>query len=358
MVDESGTGVLHPRHDWLDQARGLVVIMLIVSMGTAEFAGDMVLGEPVIGAPMLNHGYDYYHGAPALITFVDVGQALFVFVMGFVGYAAFTSRLAKRGRRSAFLYAARRVLVLYALAALDSILLSTLERGSPEWAVFFYGGTFSAIALGSLAAFVSIALIPNADRRIAFACVLLLVHALFFEYPIFDHYTWYDDVLGLPKFPFGAAGLAIVAVFGSCFGQWYALDPQEPMVGFRQRIVPASTIAVVAAYCMDWLQPAEHHDVPASLQLQAIYTGGFMLMIFFTFGAAGFRFPLLSSFGKNLLLMFAVGGFGVSVYWNFLPRTLLFTEPLLALLLVGIVPIAVLGVFAKVLEKRGVMVRA
>ncbi|NUM55383.1 MAG: hypothetical protein HUU46_17180 [Candidatus Hydrogenedentes bacterium] len=358
MVEESTSSELHPRHDWLDQARGLVVIMLIVSMGTAEFAGDMVLGEPVIGPPMLNHGYDYYHGAPAIITFVDVGQALFVFVMGFVGYAAFTSRLTKRGPRSAFLYAARRVLVLYALAGLDSILLSTLERGSPEWAVFFYGGTFSAIALGSLVAFVSIVIIPNADRRAAFAAALVLLHALLFEFPIFDRYTWYDDVLGLPKFPFGAAGLAIVAIFGSSFGQWYVIDPDEPLAGFKQRMVPVSTAAVIAAYCMDWLQPAEHHDVTASLQLQAIYMGGFMLEIFYTFGRAGFRFPLLSSFGKNLLLMFAVGGFGVSIYWNFLPKELLIAEPLIALFLVGILPIAALGVFAKFLEKRGVMVRA
>ena len=42
--------------DWLDQARGLVVLLLIVSMSTAEFLSDMVLGDPVIGSPMLGHG--------------------------------------------------------------------------------------------------------------------------------------------------------------------------------------------------------------------------------------------------------------------------------------------------------------
>jgi hypothetical protein len=266
--------------------------------------------------------------------------------------------LRKRGGRSAFAYAARRVLVLYGLAALDSILLSSLTKGGPEWAGFFYASTFSGIALGSMAAFVATALIPRADRRIVLAALLVLAHALLYEFPIFDHREWYDDLLHLPKFPFLALGLSCVAIVGSCFGQWHVMDPGDALAGFQSRIAPASTIAFVCAYCMDWLQPAEHHDLPASLQLQAIYIGGFMLMIFFAFGRVGFRFPLLSSFGKNLLLMFAVGGFGVSVYWNFLPKQMLIANPLLALLLVGIAPIAVLGWFARVLDRRGVMVRA
>ena len=58
MLDISQTGELHPRYDWLDQARGFVVLLLIVSMATAEYAGDMVLGGPTLGPPLLNHGYD------------------------------------------------------------------------------------------------------------------------------------------------------------------------------------------------------------------------------------------------------------------------------------------------------------
>jgi hypothetical protein len=298
------------------------------------------------------------NGSPALITFIDVGQALFVFIMGFAGYTAFTSRLYKRGPGSAVGYVARRVLLLYALAALDSILLNSLKRGGPDWAAFFYGSTFSGIALGALAAFVATALCPNADRRIFIAGILLLVHALLFEFPLFDRYTWFDDVWGFPKFPFMAAGQCVIGIAGSCFGQWHATNPAEPEVLFRSRILPVSMFAFICAYSMEWLQPSEHHDLPAALQLQAIYVGGFMLMIFFAFGRVGFRFPLLSSFGKNLLLMFVLGGFGVSVYWNFLPRDLLLTNPLATLALVAIAPIAVLGCFAVLLDKRGILVRA
>ncbi len=358
MPDESHTGELHPRYDWLDQARGFVVLMLITSMATGEFAGDIVMGEPILGPPMYNHGYDYYNGIPAIITFIDVGQPLFVFVMGFVGYTAFMSRLRKRGARSATLYTARRVGLLYALAAFDSLLMRSLTRGAPDWTMFFYSGTFAGIALGSLTAFVTSAIIRNADRRVLLGIGMMIAHALVYEFPISDHFTWYDDVLGLTKFPFGAWGLCTVAVFGSCFGQWFQMDENDPLAGFQKRIAPASMFVMIAAYCMEWMQPSEHHDLPIALQLMAVYSGGLMLTIFFAFGKIGIRFPLLSSFGKNLLIMFALGGFVVSVYWNFLPKDLLEREPLALLLLVGIAPIAVLGCLAVWLDKRGIMVRA
>ncbi len=349
---------LHPRYDWLDQARGLVVILLIVSMGTAEYSGDMVMGKAVLGSPMLNHGYDYYDGWPPIITFIDLGQALFVFMMGFVGYTAFTSRLRKRGKLSAALYGLRRVSLLYALAGIDSVLLNYLEHGEVRWAEFLYLGTFSCIALGTLAAFISIAIIANADRRILVAFALMLGHALLFESPRFDHREWYEDVLNLIRFPFGAAGLCIVAIAGTCFGQWYYSDLSNPTGAFKDRIVPISMYAMIGAFCMDWIQPGSHHDTTASLQLWSVAIGGFMLMMFYAFSLAGFRFPLLSSLGKNLLLMFAVGGIVLGIYMDLLPDALLISSPLLTLLLIGIVPIALLGILATILDRRGIMVRA
>ena len=358
MAEDSGSNVLHERYDWLDQARGLVVLMLIVSMSTSEFAGDLIVGEVSLGPPMWNHGYDYFDSVPAIITFIDIGQALFVFMMGFVGYIAFTSRIAKRGKRSGFLYALRRVGLLYALAGLDSVLLSLLANGRIEWDSFLYKGTFSSLALGALTAFVGIVLCPKPDRRIVIAIAMTALHAVLYAFPIFDHRGWQDDMLRMPAFPFGALGMCSVALAGSCFGQWYATNPDEPLQGFRARIVPASLLASLAAYSMDWMQPAQHHDATAALQLYAIACGGLMLMIFYAFGVVGFRIPLLSTLGKNLLLMFAVGGLGASIYLNLVPRSLLMQSPVLTLLLGAIIPFVGLSLFARFLEKRGIMVRA
>lgn len=91
------TEPLHERFDWFDQARGLVVIMLLSSMIVGELEGDIVMREPFLGPTFLNHGYDYYDGTPALITLIDVGQPIFVFMMGFAATIAFSSRIERRG---------------------------------------------------------------------------------------------------------------------------------------------------------------------------------------------------------------------------------------------------------------------
>ena len=358
MESSIQTKALHDRYDWLDQARGLIVLLLLVSMPTSEYAGDFLTGDPFLGPPMLNHGYEYFDGYPQIITFIDVGQALFLFVLGFVGYTAFTSRWRKRGGRTAFWYSLRRVGILYVLSFIDAILVSYLSSGRAHWDDFIYNGTFALIAIGSLAGFLSIALCPNADRRFGIAVGLTMAHALLYAFPILDQRTWFDNVLGLPRFPFGALGLSSMAIAGTCFGQWHKMDPEDPVVGFRKRIVPVSMAAFVAAYCVDWIQPAQHHEANAALQLIALYMGGFMLMIFFAFGQVGFRFPLLTSLGKNLLLIFAIGGLFNSIYLSLIPKSFLAQSPYLALLLGGIVPVALFAWFAVFLDKRGIMVRA
>lgn len=358
MTDSLVKTMLHERYDWLDQARGFVVLLLIISMPTSEYAGDLLTGDPVLGPPMLNHGYEYFDGDPAITTFIDSGQALFLMIMGFVGYTAFTSRLRKRGVNAAFWYCARRVGVLYALASIDCVLLELATSGKPKWADFFYNGTFAMIALGTLCAFLSIVVIPNADRRMLFSVGLIMLHSLLYAFPLFDHHTWYDNILALPKFPFGTLGMCAMAIAGSSFGQWHAMDPGDPCAGFRKRIVPVSTAAFVAAYCMDWVQPAQHHDSNAAMLLQAMYIGGFMLMIFFAFGEVGFRFPLLSSLGRNLLLMFALGGLFIGIYLDCFPKEFLLQSPYLALLLGGLAPIVMLSCIAVFLDRRGIMVRA
>ena len=348
--------LLHPRLDWLDQARGVVILVLIVSMGTAEYAGDLLTGASVLGPPMLNHGYDYFEGTPPIITFVDSGQAMFVFIMGLVGYGAFVSRLRKRGRRSSLLYAARRVILLYAISALDAILLSSLVDGHPNWPDFFYKGTFAGIALGALAAFVAVSLWPRTGPRMVVGTILILAHAVLFEFPLFDHRGWGDDGLNLPAFPFMALGMCAMAVMGSCFGQWIHENPDGLDDVFRRRITPITLWAIIGAYCMDWLQPAAHHDATAALQLQAMAIGGVNIMIFYSLGRLGIRLPVLSALGRNLLLMFLISGIAVAIYMDLLPKASLIPSPFLTVTLIGIFPMVAMRLLAMLLAKRGIMV--
>lgn len=346
------------RYDWLDQARGLVVLMLIVSMSTYYYSGDVLSDDPPLGPTMLNHGYQYFSGVPPLITPIDVGQGIFLFLMGFVGYLAFTRRRQSRGPRSAFGYAARRVGALYALAFLECVVLHYLLNGETLWRDFLIDSTFTLLALGSLAGFTAIVFFPNADRRIRFAIVLMVIHSLLFAIPYFDHYTGADNIFHLAYFPFAVLGLSAVAIAGTCFGQWMHMDSEDLTLGFRERIVPATAVALVAAYCLDWVQPPEPHDATAAHQLLSVGLAGLMVVAFFAAGRSKLRFPLLSAMGKNLLVMFALGAVFLEIYFDWIPKDFLVQWPVAALILVGILPLAALSGIAVLLDKLGIIVRA
>ncbi|MCC6698110.1 MAG: hypothetical protein IT365_20985 [Candidatus Hydrogenedentes bacterium] len=346
------------RYDWLDQARGLIVLMLIISMSTYYYSGDVLSEDIPLGPTMLNHGYQYFSGVPPLITPIDVGQGIFMFVMGFVGYNAFTRRRQLRGARSAFLYTVRRVGVLYALAFFECIVMHYVLFGETLWRDFFIGSTFTLLALGALAGFTTIALLPNADRRIRFAAVLTVIHSLLYASPYFDHYTGDDNIFHLMSIPFTVLGLCTVAIAGTCFGQWLHMDPDNPTVGFQKRIVPVTAAALVAAYSMDWVQPPEPHDATAAHQLLAVGMAGLMLVGFFASGQNKLRFPLLSAMGKNLLVMFLLAGFFLEIYFDWIPKEFLVRWPVAALFLIGILPLAAVSCVAVLLDRLGIIVRA
>jgi len=89
---------LHERWEWLDQFRGMIIIFLIISVITWPLSGDPTLGStaPPIGSPLLNHGFKYFDGYPALMTIIDIGQQIFLFTLGIGAYLAFTSRMGKK----------------------------------------------------------------------------------------------------------------------------------------------------------------------------------------------------------------------------------------------------------------------
>jgi len=127
-VEREGKKLLHKRYEWLDQFRGLIIIFLIISVITWPLSGNFP-GEAPIGPPLLNHGFQYYDGYPALITIIDIGQQIFMFILGFVAYIAFTSRLKKKGVGAAWKHGIIRVAVLYGLAFLDDGLIGGLLFG-------------------------------------------------------------------------------------------------------------------------------------------------------------------------------------------------------------------------------------
>jgi len=349
---------LHKRYEWLDQFRGLIIIFLIISVITWPLSGDPTIGSSDIwiGPPLLNHGFKYFNGWPPLITIIDIGQQIFMFVLGYVGYIAFTSRREKKGDAAAWKHGLIRVAGLYILAFLDDGLIGGLiSSGSIPWDEVLWYGTLANLAIGTFAAYLFTYLIPkNADRRILVAIGIMIIHAVLYATGIFD----YKGPLpgGTLLFPFNAFNHAAIAVAATCFSQWYKMDPENPDVGFKKRILPVATIMIIAFYCFDWIQPAEHHDATTSLALFAIAASGFLIAVFYSFEKMKFKVPVLSEMGRNLLLLFIIA-FVWDLILGLIDKDLLTFSPVLTMLLVGVLPIAVEAGIAMLLAKKDIIIK-
>jgi hypothetical protein len=186
---------------------------------------------------------------------------------------------------------------------------------------------------------------------------VFVVHAFLFAAYVIDRYPWWDDVLGLPRFPFGALNLMPVAVTGSVFAQWLKADEANIRRVFKERIVPVSSSLILASYFMEWLQPSEHHDVTTALALLSVGLSGLLLAATYAFTEMGFEIPLLRPLGKNLIVVFVLAALGLARYLDALPRAFLASYPFAALLLAGVLPLASICAIAIFLERRNIVIR-
>ncbi len=350
---------LHKRYEWLDQFRGLIIIFLIISVITWPLSGDPTgMGDVWIGPPLLNHGFKYLNGWPPLITIIDIGQQIFMFVMGYVAYIAFKSRREKKGVAAAWKHGLIRVAGLYILAFLDDGLIGGLIlNGSIPWDQVLWYGTLANLAIGTFAAYLFTYLMPrNADKRILIPVGIMIIHAILYATGLFEYKGNPPFPDGPLIFPFNAFNHAAIAVAATCFSQWFKIDPENPDIGFKKRILPVATIMIIAFYCFDWIQPAEHHDATTSLALFAIAASGFLMAVFYGFEKLKFKVPVLSEMGRNMLLLFIL-----SFLWDLiiglLDRDLLTISPVLTMLLVGVLPIVVEAGIAMLLAKKDIIIK-
>lgn len=355
-AESERTEQLHKRYVWLDQFRGLIIILLIVSVITWRLSGDFLGGVTPIGPPLLNHGFQYYKGYPAIITIIDIGQQIFMFILGYVGFIAFTSRRDKKGIGAAWKHGIIRVAVLYGLAFLDDGLIGGLLFGDGiPWDEVLWYGTLANLAIGSFAAYLFIYLIPkSADKRLYVCIGIMIVHAILYATPIFEHKGLGGT--GTLTFPFNSLNHAAIAIAGTCFSQWYKMDSNDPDVGFKKRILPVATIFIIVFYCLDWIQPAEHHDATTSLAFLAIAASGFLIAVFYGFEKMKFKVPVLSEMGKNMLLLFILA-FIFDVAIGLLDRDFLMANPLFTMLFIGVLPIVIEAGIALLLAKWDVKIK-
>jgi len=356
----------HERYLWLDQARGVVALLFIVSAITWSHRGDLLLEKPTLGPTWLDHGYNYYNGSPPIITIIDVGQPIFLFLVGFSGYIAFSSRLRNKSRWAACRYAVRRVLALY-LLSIAGQLIADLGGGAPadwrslleqfNWKAVFLTDVLAVIALGAASTYLSVLLISSADWRAWFALALLVVHAFLQAMLVAEHQPFIDSVLGWPQWSFRVLSLSALSILGSSFGQWIHDAPGEMRSRLQKRVMPVACGCLVLGYCMEWVQPSEHHGATMALMLLAAGLSGLLLVVAIAMGEMELEVPLLTGLGRNLLLVFILAGVLGDFYFRLIPDWLVYDSPWAALGLLGLAPICAIVALTRLLEKYGIALR-
>lgn len=355
----------HERFVWLDQARGVVGLLFIISYCTWHFHGDLLAGERIIAPPHLDHGYNYFRGAPPMLTIVDVGQSVFIYFVGISAYIAFSGRLQRKGGWSAFRYGAVRVGLLY-LLAIAGELRRHVPRGDASWMdhlQFFdwyrvlFSGVIATIAAAGLATYLSITLMPRARHRCQLALLVWAGCAIAFAMYAVDRDTDMDFMLDRPRFPLMTISLAALAVFGSCFGQWIQQGRDDLNAVMKKYMVPISLWCVAASYCLSWAQPADHHEATPALTLLAAGLSGLLIATHYALYRIGVTAPVLNALGRNLLTVFLVAAVGCPIYLSALPEWIVYDYPLFRMILVGMVPPAAIAGLTIWLDSKGIALR-
>ncbi|MHA1822178.1 MAG: hypothetical protein ACTSU2_13735 [Promethearchaeota archaeon] len=355
------------RYEWVDQYRGMVVIFLIIAAGTwilsgghNNYVGDP--NDPPIGPTYLNHGWKFaeFPGWPNIITIIDIGQQILMFIVGYVGALAYYKHREKEGELGAILHVIRRFLALmiFAMIVEGELMDGDLDLNNWNMVSVFWTSTFPNLAWGSLFALLLVAVMKRKpDQRAIIAVIIMTVHAILYAIPSLQ--TW-NITLGTWKVfevPWNTINHVAIAIMGTCTFDWYMLKkPDDENYGWKKRILPAGTLAFIGVWLVDFLQPAEHHDATTALSLMAIATSMFILYMFYAFDQIDFHVPWLSDLGKNILIMFLFTGIW-DAYYHIFTKSFLLQSHLIAMVFVGIIPITIQFMFAWSLARFRIIIK-
>jgi predicted acyltransferase len=340
------------RFGWLDQFRGLVIILFIIQTVAWKFSADPANILTPLMSPYLNHGFRYADFARPLITFIDLGQQIFIFLVGFMqAFAVLKRRQKGYSTKKIWIHIGKRFGIVMVL----SILLTFAQpHGYNTWEAFFLG-TLANIAWAGLAAGIVALYLPKGDKRLVVGLVLMVIHTICYAFPGIREW----EGAGL-EFPFTVINHMAISCIAAAFTAWiFTDDGKVKEQSMRARILPVSLWFFISSYFLDFLQWADHHYVTSSLVGLAIATSGFILYLFYKFDQEDFKIPGLTAMGKNMLMIFILSMIlNELVYIEIMINSgLLGQNGLIDLLLMGIPPILFMWIIAKLLERFNLYIK-
>ena len=207
------------RFGWLDQFRGLVIIMFIIQTIAWKFSEDPANILTPLMSPYLNHGFRYAEFTRPLITFIDLGQQIFIFLVGFMqAYAVLKRRKKGYTTKKIWVHIGKRFGIMMALSILH---VYVAEDSRYIWYMFF-GGTLANIAWAGLAAGIVAQYLPKGDHRLLVGLGLMALHTLMYAFPGIRGWRG----VGL-EFPFQMINHMAIGCIAAAFTAWMFTNEGE-----------------------------------------------------------------------------------------------------------------------------------
>jgi hypothetical protein len=168
-----------------------------------------------------------------------------------------------------------------------------------------YGGTLADIAWAGLAAGVVALLVKKADIRFWIGFGLMLCTTALWI--LMDHPTGIPPLFVIPFLLdiLPTLGMIEIGIIASGIAGWiFNADGSINEGNWKKRILPLALGFMVLSYVSWFILWADHHAVNMSLATMAIGFSTLMIFTFYKMEKAGFRAPILSPLGKNMLLVF------------------------------------------------------
>jgi predicted acyltransferase len=325
------------RFEWLDQFRGLAILLFIIQTTAAYLLIET--GFPIF-APHLNHGINYAQVVdwPPLITLIDTGRYIFIFLVGFM--AAFTVSKYKQKGKSLDTILFRIIRRLASILAINYLIFAA--GGTQPIKVILLDSTLGYIAWVGFIVSVITFFIKKPDQRFLLGLLPFIVQFIL------------DFFLDLDSMWMNLMGLVGVGLVASAFATWMLkVDGTVDESNFKKRILPVVIGSFVVMFIVEFFQWADYENSTVALCALGIGISGLALFIFYHLEKYDFKIPLLSPLGKNLLIVGILEMVLIELLYmnlflfDFIQLHLAY--PLYHLLFAGIVPIVILWGIAKVL---------
>lgn len=338
------------RFEWLDQFRGLVILLFIIQTAAYLFSGDPINGIMPTVAPHLNHGFKYARFERPLITIMDIGQHIFIFLVGFMqGFAILKRKQKNANSKHLWLHIVKRFLLVILLSIVHSL---GAGFGFDVYFIFF-NGTMANIAWAGLAAGIAMLYVPKPDHRLIIGLGFMLLHSILYAIPSINEWESGDW-----EFPYKVINHIAIGIIATAFTSWF-FTPEGKInkETIRSRVLPISTAFFMLEFCLDFIQWSDHHEVTTPIALMSIASSGFLIFLFYKMDEENFHILGLTALGKNMLVVFILEMVILELVYIPLIENSIGILRFLDMILLGMVPIVLMWLIAKLLEKFDVIIK-